>query len=97
MAHKTSFVASLAATAIFASLSATPAFAINGSEAVNQCLQQGARLCAFASQPDGSIRITTRDGHALRCGSANSACEMLYAPRNVNIAEAPRAQARSGR
>jgi len=97
MARTTSFAA-LAATALFAGLSITPALAIDGREAVNQCLSQGARQCAFATQADGSIRITTRDGQALSCASANAPCAMLYAPRATQIAEAQRrAPPRAGR
>lgn len=94
MAHHRSFAAALAATALFVGLSATPALAIDGREAVNQCMSEGARMCAFATQADGSIRITTRDGQTLSCASAAAPCAMLYAPRTTQIAEAPRTQTR---
>lgn len=97
MARTRNFAAAFAATAFFAGLSTTPARAFDGRDAVNQCMQQGASQCAFATQADGSIRITTREGQTLRCASANAPCAMLYAPRTQQIAEAPRATQTRGR
>ncbi|MCR6644704.1 MAG: hypothetical protein NVV62_09395 [Terricaulis sp.] len=86
---KRTFAAALAGAVMFAGFT-TPALAITGAEAVNHCMSQGASACAFASQPDGSIRISTREGFSLRCATAASTCEALYAPRTQLLAEAPR-------
>lgn len=87
---KRALTALFTASAMFAGLSTTPAFATTGREAVNLCMAQGAEQCAFASQTDGSIRITTRDGQSLRCASADGACAMVYrAPRALAEAPAP--------
>lgn len=83
---------------MFAGLSVSPALAIEAREAVALCMQQGASQCAFASQADGSIRITTRDGQNISCANASAACTMVYQARPVQIAEAnPVARARTGR
>lgn len=89
MAHKHNFAAALVGAVLLAGLSSGPAFAINGRDAVNQCMEQGARDCAFATQADGSIRITTREGQSLSCANANATCAMDYqARRPVQIAQA---------
>ncbi|HRE44653.1 MAG TPA: hypothetical protein PKY87_11865 [Terricaulis sp.] len=88
---KRTFAAALAGAVMFAGFT-SPALAITGAEAVNHCMSQGASACAFASRPDGSIRISTREGFSLRCATAQSACEALYAPRTLVLAEAPRAR-----
>lgn len=86
---KRTFAAALAGAVLFAGFTA-PALAITGAEAVNHCMSQGASACAFATQADGSIRISTREGFTLRCATAQSACEALYAPRTLHLAQAPR-------
>lgn len=91
---KRTLTALFAASAMFAGLASTPAMATTGREAVNLCMAQGAAECAFASQADGSIRITTRDGQSLRCTSADGACAMVYrAPRTLVEAPAPNVRA----
>jgi len=86
---RNNIAAAFAATALFAGLSASPALAFNGRDALALCLQQGAAQCAVATQPDGAIRIATREGIALSCANANAPCTMLYAPRATHLAQAP--------
>ncbi len=85
---KRTLTALFAASAMFAGLTGTPALATTGREAVNLCMAQGADQCAFASQADGSIRITMREGQSLRCDSAAGACTMMYQPPRA-LAQTP--------
>lgn len=77
----------LAAAAFFVGLSATPAIAFSGRDAISQCTQRGAGQCVWTTRSDGSIRINTVEGQALHCASPAGACVMLYqTPRTAQLA-----------
>lgn len=89
MAHTLSLAAALAGAVVLIGLSATPAAALTGREAVSDCVQRGESQCAWTTQRDGAIRVNLSDGTALQCASADGACAMRYQPRATLVAEAP--------
>lgn len=93
MAYTLPFAAAFAGAAVLVTLTAAPALALTGREAVTDCVQRGATDCAWTTNRDGGIRINLSDGLALECASADGACAMRYqARRPVVVAgvQAPR-------
>ena len=56
-------------------LLAAPAFAMDGRNAVNQCINRGP-ACKYKVHPNGTIDIFV-DGHIIWCGSDTEECIMI--------------------
>jgi hypothetical protein len=75
----TMFRAAAIAFTVTAAMLSTPASAIKGRDAVNQCIDStatGAR-CGWAVSKDGSIDICNKNG-CVTCPSATSECTMAF-------------------
>ena len=79
------FAAALAGALVLVTLTAAPAFALNGRDAVTDCVQRGATQCAWTTRRDGAIRINLSDGTALHCASADGACAMRYQTQRATL------------
>ena len=71
-----SFIALTAVSTLAAVLSifASDAYAMTGHEAAVACERRGPPGCMVSYHPDGSIDITTGDGHYVYCLTPRSQC-----------------------